>query len=189
MAPDNLVPAPTTTYSRKEAFEVYFALGMDGDRDLRLVADATGVNIKIIRQWAREDKWDDRVAMREGKINAELDKVVVEKVAEIKTRYAKKLNDFITNWFDKNLGDPEQAAILMATTDVDGLVKLIKLQMVLLGQPDTIKLLEGKVTHSVDDSLRGLSTEELRKLANRPKALTERNDLVVDAVIVEEPKA
>jgi hypothetical protein len=50
-------------------------------------------------------------------------------------------------------------------------IKLSKFILVLMDQPDTIKRIEGNISHSIEDKLHQLSDDDLRALAASDKEL------------------
>lgn len=167
---------------RKEAFEIYYAQGLDGDRNIQEVADVLGVPVTEARKWARADKWDLKAASRDQKVDNKLDELAVQKVADIKARYHKQISHLIEQWFVTNVGDEEKLNFLLATMDVDDIVKLVKTSLTLLGEPETIKKIEGTVTHTLEEKLSSMSDDELRQLAQGQ--LPAHSDEVIDAEVV-----
>src|ERR1017187_5916572 len=101
---------------RKEAYEVYYAQGLDGSRNLQEVADIIGAPIAEVRKWARADKWDLKAASRDQKVDNKLDELAVQKVADIKANYHKKIAALIDAWFEENFGeDSDKKRMLLAT--------------------------------------------------------------------------
>jgi coenzyme F420-reducing hydrogenase gamma subunit len=110
-----------------------------------------------------------------------MDERAVEKVSEIKTAYHRLIRGMVEDWFKMHFGDASNKALTLAATDVDAIVRLVKLDLVLLGAPDTIRQLEGTVVHQVDENIRALSTEDLKAIVNARK---ERKELPAADVIV-----
>lgn len=176
-----------TIQQRKEAFEVYYAQGIGDTRDIKSVAEILGIPVYILRKWSKTDKWDEKVVLRDRKIDAKLEAMGIEQVADIKVRYQRMLSQLLNEWFKTNVEDPEKLKLLMAVSDIDDILKVMKLSLTLMGEPSVIKKLEGNITHTVEEQLRGLTTDELRVLATQgTPALPPAS---IDAEIVEDSSA
>lgn len=178
--------------ARKEAFEHYYAQGMTGEkRSYQITALAVKLPTKTIKEWAKQDRWADKIAVRDRKVDDRLDEIAVEKVVQLKARISKNLVKAIDAWFMEHYGTDDAVKLSSQLTDIDQILKTVKLLMLLLGQPDTIKQIEGTVTHTVDDSIRGLSVDELKQLAGRKSLLSAPIDIkaeVIESKGEEEPQ-
>jgi hypothetical protein len=169
-SPESSTPASpvyVNPSSPEAAFENFYHQGTTGyKRSLVVTANSMKVPIQTIRKWHRDGQWDMRCADRDYKIAQSTDAQMVQKVSEIKARYHQKLASVIEAWFEKHTNDPEKLEALLLSMDVDDVVKAMKMSMTLLGQPDTIKQIENTGTVSVEEHIKNLSTEDLRRIIN-----------------------
>lgn len=129
---------------QKEAFELYYSLGES--RTLDKVAELLGRNKRTLYEWSTRFNWQERVLQYDIEISKKLKEKTVNTIANEKANYRKIIKLAISD-FVKRLSSGE---IKVAT--VAELEKLIKMDLVLMGEADEIK------------ENRGIFTEEDRQL-------------------------
>lgn len=166
-----------------EAFEHYYKQGLEGlsERSFKATADAVGLPVATVRRIAKEENWDAKIAERAAIVTEKVEERVNESVADIKAGYHKKVKKIIDAWFEKHFGG-ELSEVMLMTMDVDQFIKLVKLNLVLLGEPDAVKRIEGHVAHSLESQLEHMTPEELRQLAK-----TKELPPAIEAEVVTEP--
>jgi hypothetical protein len=146
-----------------EMFEEYWLQGINGGpRNYREIGRKFGFSYQQVMSLARTYGWEERIAVRAQGIAKRLDENAIEKVAEIKKEFHNLIRGLIKDWFAQRLGGDEEKAMTLSQMEATDIVRLVKLDLTLLGQPDTIKAVEGTV--QVKDNISGLSTEDLRAI-------------------------
>ena len=169
-----------------EAFEHYYKQGLEGlgGRSFKATAEALGLPVATIKKIAKDDDWESKIAQRGAIITEQVEERVNEKVGDVKADYHVRIRKVISAWFEKHFGKDGPSELMLLTMDADDLIKLIKLDLTLMGEPEVIKRVDQKLTVNIDDQLNALTTEELRAIVeSRQKALP-----AVEAEIVQEGK-
>jgi hypothetical protein len=156
-----------------QLFEDYWLQGVNGGiRTYRATGDKFGLSPAQVIAVAKLYRWDERIAARAHAIARRLDEQVVEKVAEVKKDFHLLIRGLIKDWFAQRLGGDEQKALTIMQMDAADIVRLVKLDLTLLGQPDTIRSIEGSIVHTMDEKMKSLSDEDLKALIASRKAKT-----------------
>lgn len=177
-----LVPArPNSELFWEEVFEHYWKQGItDSGRSYVKTAEFFSLTPEQVRSRAQRYHWQERIDARAAAITKKMDEKAIEKVAEIKKRYFTKLDGFIAKWFDHHFGSDEHKQLTLAMTGPDDMLKLMKMAMVLMGQPDTIRQIEGQVKHVADDLLDNLTVEDLQAIVSKRAEKAKPLEKVID---------
>jgi hypothetical protein len=158
---------PNNELFREEVFEHYWMQGLNGgERSFAATAKEFNLPSARVSGWFKKYHWQERIDSRATQIAKRMDERAVVKVAEIKTEYHNMLRDFIHAWFEVHFKDLNVKQLTLMTTDIDAVVKVMKMSMVLLNQPDAIRAIEGTVKHELDANLQKLSTDDLRAIVD-----------------------
>lgn len=110
----------------KEAFEMYYAMG--DERSMRKLAKALNTSLTTVNNWAQSFDWTSRIEVRDAQVGRMLEAKTNETVVEMKAKYHTFLKGLIAraieNFKEKTLN----------IEDIDDLVKVIKLDLELLGE-------------------------------------------------------
>src|SRR6266700_2683428 len=141
-------PPPTEDYKFLEAFEHYYDQGLaDGERSLAVTAKAYDIPVSRLKRLAAKDKWGEKIAARDTKVREEMDKMVVASVAQLKLKLFRQCEVMLDTFFEAQFSTPEKAALTAQMMDTDSYVRLVKMALTQLGQPDAIKQIAGAITH------------------------------------------
>ncbi|MEE9234959.1 MAG: hypothetical protein V3U28_05950 [Candidatus Acidoferrales bacterium] len=172
-----------------EAFELYVAQG--GQRSYRKVARATGVSVMAIRHWARSFDWPTRVAARDAANAQKLAKRTDESIVQVKARYHAMINKIVEALCKHHLGKDLKSLRHPDKTTLTDLERLVRLDLMLLGEPDLVARLETGRARELDTALSELTPAELRALvatAKQQSAKTIDGELVSITEVKDEEK-
>jgi len=177
-------PIKRETPRHHEAFELYVAQG--GRRSYRAIAQATGVSVMAVRHWARSFDWPTRVAARDVAIARKLAKRTDESIVQVKARYHSMINKIVEALCRHHLGKDLKELRHPERTTLTDLERLVRLDLMLLGEPDLVARLETGRGRELDDALAALTPAELRALVATARQLEART---VDGEVIDEEKA
>ena len=127
------------TLRHNEAFEFYYALGED--RTYQKVADEFKTSKTTVYTWAKQFNWSARVEQRDIDIARKLEKKTNSTVANEKARYRTIVKAAIQD-FALRLNKQE-----IEVTSVLDLERLIKLDLLLMGEPNERVEEKGETKH------------------------------------------
>ncbi len=180
-------PIKRETPRHQEAFELYVAQG--GQRSYRAVAQATGVSVMAVRHWARSFDWPTRARGRDAGIARKLAKKTDETIVQVKARYHSMINKIVEALCRHHLGKDLKSLRHPERTTLTDLERLVRLDLMLLGEPDLVARLETGRGRELDIALAALSPAELRALvatAKREGARTVEGELVSSTEVKDE---
>ncbi len=157
------------TLRHQEAFQLYCTLG--ARRSLNEVARITGVSSNSINKWARSFDWKQRVEEHDSTLVGRLEKEIDETVVQTKAKYHRRIRTALDRWFQAHFGQPIAALKAVKKFSVSDIALLMKLDLVLMGEPDMIGRIETAHDREIDQLLGQLTTDELRELVTVAKAL------------------
>lgn len=114
------------TLKHREAFEYYYSLGEK--RNLSLVAQEYGVNLRAVKKWSVAFNWQGRVEQRDIEIGRRLQEKTNDTIVVTKANYRKIIKAAIGRWVQKfkiQQIDPDS---------VLDLERLVKLDLLLMGE-------------------------------------------------------
>lgn len=119
----------TENIEMKEAFEYYYTLG--GDRSLREVARKFNKSLTTIHKWNKSFNWQERCEIRDAENGRRLEERNNDTIVEVKAKYHKVLKALVGKFVeDLNNGR-------IKIDKISDLVKIIELDMKLLGETET----------------------------------------------------
>lgn len=152
-----------------EAFELYVTLG--SKRSYNEVGRMMGISSTSINKWARSFDWKRRVEERDSTLVGRLEKETDETVVQTKAKYHRRIRTALDRWFQAHFGQPISALKAVKKFSVSDIALLMKLDLVLMGEPDMIGRIETAHDREIDQLLQQLTTDELRELVTVAKAL------------------
>jgi hypothetical protein len=176
-------PLRRETPRHHEAFELFVAQG--GRRSYRKVARATGVSVMAIRHWARSFDWPTRVAARDAANAQKLAKRTDESIVQVKARYHSMINKIVEALCRHHLGKDLRSLRHPESTTLTDLERLVRLDLMLLGEPDLVARLETGRGRELDVALAALTPAELRALVATARQLAART---VEGEVIDEEK-
>ena len=176
-------PIKRETPRHHEAFELYVAQG--GRRSYRAVARATGVSVMAVRHWARSFDWPMRVGERDVAIAQKLAKKTDESIVQVKARYHAMINKIVEALCRHHLGKDLRELRHPERTTLTDLERLVRLDLMLLGEPDLVARLETGRGRELDVALAALTPAELRALVATARQLAART---VEGEVIDEEK-
>ncbi len=176
-------PIKRETPRHLEAFELFVAQG--GQRSYRKVACATGVSVMAIRHWARSFDWPTRVAARDAANARKLAKRTDESIVQVKARYHTMINKIVEALCRHHLGKDLRELRHPERTTLTDLERLVRLDLMLLGEPDLVARLETGRGRELDVALAALTPAELRALVATARQLAART---VEGEVIDEEK-
>lgn len=114
------------TLRHREAFEFYYTSGEK--RNLALVAQHCGVNLRAVKKWSVAFGWQERLEERDAEVARRLKEKLTEDMVQLKFNYHRIIEAAIARWVQKfkaRQADPKT---------VSDLIHLIKLDLLLLGE-------------------------------------------------------
>jgi hypothetical protein len=162
-------PIQRETPRHHEAFELYVAQG--GRRSYRAVARAIGVSVLAVQHWARSFDWPTRVRGRDAGIAQKLAKRTDESIVQVKARYHSMINKIVEALCRHHLGKDLKELRHPENTTLTDLERLVRLDLVLLGEPDLVARLETGHGRELDDALAALTPAALRALVATARQL------------------
>ncbi len=176
-------PIKRETPRHHEAFELFVAQG--GRRSYRKVAHALGVQKSTVARWARVFDWPTRVAARDVGIARRLAKRTDESIVQVKARYHTMINKIVEAPCRHHLGKDLKELRHPERTTLTDLERLVRLDLMLLGEPDLVARLETGRGRELDVALAALTPAELRALVATARQLAART---VDGEVIDEEK-
>ncbi len=176
-------PLRRETPRHHEAFELYVAQG--GRRSYRAVARAIGVSVLAVRHWARSFDWPARVAERDVGIARKLAKRTDESIVQVKARYHAMINKLVEALCRHHLGKDLKELRHPERTTLTDLERLVRLDLVLLGEPDLVARLETGHGRELDVALAELTPAALRALVATARQLEAKT---VEGEVIDEEK-
>ena len=183
-------PIKHETPRHLEAFELYVAQG--GRRNLPQVARALGVSAKAVRRWAGAFGWPARARRRDAANARKLARRTDESIVQVKARYHTMVNKFVEALCRHHLGKDLKELRHPEKTTLTDLERLVRLDLMLLGQPDLVARLETGQARELDTALAALTPAELRALVGMAKqqaARTVEGQLVSSTEVRDEESA
>ncbi len=176
-------PIERETPRHLTAFEVYVA--QTGRRSYRAVAEATGVTAMAIRYWARSFDWPTRVRRRDAGIAQKLARRTDESIVQVKAKYHGMINKIVEALCRHHLGKDLRSLRHPEDTTLTDLERLVRLDLMLLGEPDLVARLETGHGRELDTALAELTPAALRALVATARQLEART---VEGEVVDEKK-
>jgi hypothetical protein len=174
---------PHETQRHLAAFELYVAQG--GRRSYRAVASATGVTVMAIRYWARSFDWQTRVRQRDAGIAQKLAKRTDESIVQVKAKYHAMINKIVEALCRHHLGKDLKELRNPEKTTLTDLERLVRLDLMLLGEPDLVARLETGHGRELDVALAELTPAALRALVATARQLEAKT---VEGEVIDEEK-
>lgn len=115
-----------------EAFEYYYLLG--DDRSTLKVSQQFHVNHRTVQYWADSFGWPERVAQRDIEIAQELQRKTLKDIVDTKANYRKIIKIAVKNLVDNLTEQDEEGNPKIKVTSIADLEKLVKLDMLLMGE-------------------------------------------------------
>lgn len=152
-------PKPSPTYTGKglvkvekeqqiEAFEYYYALGEE--RSHLKVAEHFGKSERTIIEWSRSFGWLERISQRNIEVANKLREKSIKTVVDEKAKYRTIVKTAIGK-FVKNLTEDK-----IDVKSVYELRELIKLDLMLMGEPTEIQKVQNEVTEEDREAVKEL---------------------------------
>ena len=157
------------TLRHQEAFSLYCTLG--AKRSYNEVARILQVSSNSINKWARSFDWKKRVEEHDSTLVGRLEKEIDETVVQTKAKYHRRIQTALDRWFQAHFGQPIAALKAVKKFSVSDIALLMKLDLVLMGEPDIIGRIETAHDREIDQLLQQLTTDELRELVTVAKAI------------------
>lgn len=130
----------TETLRHKDAFEFYYALGEK--RSYKQVAERFGTSKTTVYNWANRYNWAERIEQRDIEIARQLEQKTNTTITNEKARYRTIIKRAIHQFAKKlDQGDVDISSV----NDLD---KLIKLDLLLMGEPT--ERTDGKVNNQYE---------------------------------------
>jgi transcriptional regulator with XRE-family HTH domain len=145
-----------------------------GQRSYRKVARATGVSVMAVRHWARSFDWPTRARLRDAGIARQLAKRTDQTIVQVKARYHAMINKIVEALCKHHLGKDLKSLRHPEKTTLTDLERLVRLDLMLLGEPDLVARLETGRARELDTALSELSPAALRALVQTAKQLEAR---------------
>ncbi len=158
------------TQRHLEAFELYVAQG--GRRSYRQVARAMGTSIGAVKLWSLSFDWPVRARRRDAGIARKLAKKTDQTIVQVKARYHVIVHKFVEALCKYHLGKDLRELRHPEKTTLTDLERLVRLDLMLLGQPDLVARLE--TGSAIDSALSELTPAALRALVQTAKQLEAR---------------
>jgi hypothetical protein len=178
------------TQRHLEAFELYVAQG--GRRSYRQVARAMGTSIGAVKLWSLSFDWPVRARRRDAGIARKLAKKTDQTIVQVKARYHSMVNKIIEGLCRHHLGKDLRQLRHPEKTTLTDLERLVRLDLMLLGEPDLVARLETGRARELDTALSELNPAELRALvatAKQQEARTVEGQLVSSTEVKNEKPA
>ena len=169
-------PKKHETLKQLEAFELYVV-----KRDLRGVARELGVGKSAVRNWAKNFDWKTRVRARDVGIARKLARKTDTSIVSVKARYHSMIHKIVEALCKHHLGKDLKSLRHPEKTTLTDLERLVRLDLMLLGEPDLVARLETGRARELDTALSQLSPAELRALvgmAKQQSARTVKGELI-----------
>ncbi len=166
-----------------EAFELFVAQG--GRRSYAQVARALGVQKTTIARWARTFDWPPRVATRDVGIAQKLAKRTDESIVQVKAKYHGMINKIVEALCRHHLGKDLKSLRNPEQTTLTDLERLVRLDLMLLGEPDLVARLETGHGRELDTALAELTPAALRALVATARQLEAKT---VEGEVINEEK-
>ncbi len=176
-------PIQRETPRHHEAFELYVAQG--GRRSYRAVARATGVSVLAVQHWARSFDWPARVAERDVGIARKLARRTDATIVQVKARYHSMINKIVEALCRHHLGKDLRSLRHPEDTTLTDLERLVRLDLMLLGEPDLVARLETGHGRELDVALAELTPAALRALVATARQLEAKT---VEGEVIDEEK-
>ncbi len=157
------------TLRHLEAFELYVTLG--SKRNYNEVGLIMQISSNSINKWARSFDWKRRVEERDSTLVGRLEKEIDETVVQTKAKYHRRIRTALDRWFQAHFGQPIAALKAVKKFSVSDIALLMKLDLVLMGEPDMIGRIESANDLEIDQLLGELTKNELKELVAVTKAL------------------
>jgi hypothetical protein len=125
-----------------------------------------------VKLWARSFGWPARARRRDAGIARKLARKTDESIVQVKGRYHSMINKIIEALCRHHLGKDLRELRHPEKTTLTDLERLVRLDLMLLGQPDLVARLE--TGSAVDSALSELSPAALRALVQTAKQLEAR---------------
>lgn len=174
--------------TRLEAYEHWYLQGLTAGsvRSLQATADHFGVSVQTVRKWYKDFSWEEHTKNRTALVERKLDENAVEKVADVKKFYHDSIHSIIRTWMETRFGEDLGAKQLtVAMLDPETLIKLVRLSLVLMNEPETVKRIEGNITHDVEENIKNLSTDDLKAIVESRRKRLPTADVTVEAEKIE----
>ncbi len=120
------------TAQMREAFEFYYSL--QESRNFGRVAGQFRRSIRTIELWSSAFNWQERVMERDRKIAEEVERRTIRDIAETKANYRKIIKIAVKNFVDMLTATNEQGNPVLKINTIADLEKLVKLDMLLMGE-------------------------------------------------------
>ena len=166
-----------------EAFELYVAAG--GRRSYRQVARALGTSVGAVKLWSLSFDWPARARRRDAGIARKLAKKTDESIVQVKARYHSMINKIVEALCRHHLGKDLRELRHPERTTLTDLERLVRLDLMLLGEPDLVARLETGRGRELDVALAALTPAELRALVATARQLAART---VEGEVIDEEK-
>jgi hypothetical protein len=114
-----------------EAFEYYYSLGEK--RSLKKVAERFGVGLRQAETWSSSFDWQDRIKERDRKVGELLAEQNIQAIAKAKTEYREVIEELVNRFKAKLISNKDANLV----NSVSSLEKLVKLDMLLMGEADS----------------------------------------------------
>lgn len=154
------------TLKQLQAFELWII-----KRDLRAVGRELGVGKSAIRHWSKSFDWKNRARQRDAGIARKLARKTDQTIVQVKAKYHTMINKIVEALCRHHLGKDLKSLRNPEQTTLSDLERLVRLDLMLLGEPDLVARLETGRGRELDVALSQLSPAELRALVATAKQL------------------
>ena len=175
------------TLKQLQAFELWII-----KRDLRAVGRELGVGKSAIRHWSKSFDWKNRARQRDAGIARKLARKTDQTIVQVKAKYHTMINKIVEALCRHHLGKDLTSLRNPEKTTLTDLERLVRLDLMLLGEPDLVARLETGRARELDTALAELSPAELRALvatAKREGARTVEGELISSTEVKDEKPA
>lgn len=177
-------PIQRETPRHLAAFELYVAQ-VGGRRSYRAVARELGTSIDAVKRWARSFDWQTRVRGRDAGIAQKLARRTDQTIVQVKARYHSMINKLVEALCRHHLGKDLKSLRHPENTTLTDLERLVRLDLMLLGEPDLVARLETGRGRELDVALAALTPAELRALVATARQLEAKT---VEGEVIDEEK-
>ena len=171
----------TETLQHKQAFEHYY--GMGDTRSLKTVSDKMNVSHIAVKRWSTDFNWQDRILNRDNINSKKLARKTDNAIVKDKGNYIKMIKAMT----GKAVRDIQSD--LLRVENVQDFERLIRLHLLLAGEPTEINAIKVEVVHHIVNYI----VDTVQKYVDDPQVITAiASDLrdfdvnqVVEAEVVE----
>lgn len=177
-------PKKHESLKQLQAFELWIV-----HRNLQAVGRELGVGKSTVRHWHKSFDWPARARVRDAGIARKLARRTDESIVQVKQKYHQSINRIIEALVKHHLGKDLRSLRNPNQTSLTDLERLVRLDLMLLGQPDLVARLETGRAQELDTALAELSPAELRALvatAKQQSARTVEGQLVSSTEVKDE---